>query len=478
MPPVEQAELVIIGGGPAGLSAAIEARRAGVSVTILEERSTLGGQIFKQFGPGFSVVDPDHVSAEYRRGRRLIDDAERSGTDIRSGAVVWGIWDKQIAFVQDETRAGVIDAVTIILATGARDRPLAFPGWTLPGVLTAGAAKSLVATQRILPGRRILMAGSGPLALAFSAQLVEFGANIVEVTEAAPPPRPADVVRLVASASPSVLADAVRYRARLMRLRIPVHYSTMIVRAHGSTEVDGAVVATVDRDWRVIPGTERALEVDTILLGYGLETSTELSRLCGCQHRFDQDMGGFIPVRDIWLRTSVAGIFAVGDGAGVSGSRNAIWEGRLAGIAAARELGHLTDRQANDVGRPIRCRLRRLEGFRRALARMYPVGPGIYELATGETMVCRCEEVSAGDLELLLDEGVTDPNIVRAMSRAGMGRCQGRNCASQIVATIARRSGVAMDRIEPLTVRPPVQPIPISAIAEERVQRHADVEIS
>ena len=478
MPPVEQAELVIIGGGPAGLAAAIEARRAGVSVTILEERSSLGGQIYKQFAPGFSVVDPEEAGHEYRDGRQLIDAAERSGAEVRSGAVVWGIWDKQVAWVQDETSAGVIEAACIILAPGARDRPVAFPGWTLPGVLTAGAAKSLVATQRVLPGRRILMAGSGPLALAFSAQLVEYGANIVEVVEAAPPPRPADLVRLVASASPSVLADAARYRARLLRQRIPLRHSSIIVRAEGANEVERAVVATVDRHWRVVPGTERALEVDTILLGYGLETSAELSRLCGCRQRYDLDMGGGLPIRDAWMRTSVPGIFAVGDGSGVAGSKNAIEEGRLAGIAAARDLGHLSPNVANDRARGIRRGLRRLERFRRTLARMYPVGPGIYELATDDTIVCRCEEVTAGDLLALLDEGVTDPNIVRARNRAGMGRCQGRNCSSHVAAMIARRGGVSIDRVEPLTVRPPVKPIPISAIAEERVQRHADVDIS
>ena len=217
------------------------------------------------------------------------------------------------------------------MAAGARDRPVAFPGWTLPGVITAGAAKALVATQLVLPGRRILMAGSGPLALAFSAQLHVYGANIVEVHEAAPPPGVRTLARIVANADPALLVEAARYRAHLLRHRIPFHYSSIIVRVEGDTEVERAVVADVDRDWRVIAGSERSIDVDTVLLGYGLESSTELTRLLGCEHRYETGLGGWVPVRDEWMRTSLPGILLAGDGGGVAGSPTAIVEGRLAG---------------------------------------------------------------------------------------------------------------------------------------------------
>jgi Thioredoxin reductase len=477
MTSVERFDLVVIGGGPAGMAAAIEARRAGVSVCILEDRPALGGQIHKQFAPGFSVVDASHAGHEYRDGRALIDAVEQSGADIRTDAVVWGIWDKRIAVVRDDATSGFVDATYIVLAPGARDRPMAFPGWTLPGVLTAGGAKSLVATQRVLPGRRILMAGSGPLALAFSAQLLEYGANIVEVVEAAPPPRPASLARLALNARASVLVDAARYRARLLRHHVPFHNSTMIVRAEGSSEVERAVVATVDREWRVVAGTERTIDVDTILLGYGLEASSELSRLCGCRQRHDRNLGGWVPVRDEWMRTSVPGILAVGDGSGVVGAPNAVDEGRMAGIAVAVDLGRLDAARANRRARGIRRRLRRTQRFTRALHELFPVGPGAYELATDDTVVCRCEEVTAGAIDAVIAEAAANPNIIRALTRAGMGRCQGRNCASHIAAAVARGTGRRVDDVEPLTVRPPVKPVRIEAIAEERVQHEAQVEI-
>jgi hypothetical protein len=165
----------------------------------------------------------------------------------------------------------------------------------------------MVAIQRVLPGRRILMAGSGPLALAFSAQLQALGANIVEVAEAAPAPRPLSLAKLFMEGDLQTMMDAAGYRAKLMISGVPFSYSTIIVRVEGSDEVQRSVLARVDRDWRVIPGSERTVDVDTVVLGYGLESSSELSRLIGCKLRYDRQRGGWIPERDAELRTSVPG---------------------------------------------------------------------------------------------------------------------------------------------------------------------------
>jgi thioredoxin reductase len=474
----EAADLVIVGGGPAGLSAAIEARRAGVgSVVVLDEGMAPGGQIFRRFGPGFDVTDPHAAGHEYRQGQELIEAAWASGADIRSRTVVWGAWDRKLAFVTDEAVAGVVEARAVIIATGARDRAVAFPGWTMPGVITAGAAKTMVAIQRVLPGRRILMAGSGPLALAFSAQLREYGANIVEVAEAAPPPHVRDLLGLTVRGEPSVMLDAARYRAALLLHRVPLSYSTMIVRVEGATEVERAIVARVDRDWRVVAGTERALDVDTVLLGYGLEANSEMARLLDCDLRFDRTAGGWLPVTDERMRTSVPGVFAAGDGRGVGGSRSARQQGRIAGIAAAEALGSLSRTDAaSRLADPLR-RLRRIDGFVAALHRLYAVGPGLYELAGPETHVCRCEERTQSDLEELIADGLADVNTIRARGRIGMGRCQGRNCASHVSATIARLTGQDIAAIPPPTARPPLKPVPLGAIAGERHQHDAAIEV-
>ena len=276
---------------------------------------------------------------------------------------------------------------------------------------------------------------------------------------------------------PALLIEAARYRARLLRYRIPFHYSSIIVRAEGGAGVERAVVAAVDQDWRVLPGTERSIEVDTVLLGYGLESSTELTRLLGCEHRYESGLGGWVPVRDEWMRSSVPGVLVAGDGAGVAGSPTAILEGRLAGIAAALDLGRLSTMEAEQRATKSHRRRRRMQRFTSAMATLYPVGAGIHELATDETVVCRCEEITAGAIERQIDRGAHDPNTVRALTRAGMGRCQGRNCASYIAAAVASQTGRAIETVELPTARPPVKPVTIAAIASERDQHEVTVDL-
>ena len=274
------------------------------------------------------------------------------------------------------------------------------------------------------------------------------------------------------------MMHAARYRSRLMTRAVPFSYSTIILRVEGREQVERAVVARVGSDWRIVPGTERTIEVDTVLVGYGLESSSELARLIGCKLWFDRQRGGWLPVRDDALRTSKLGVFAAGDGSGIGGAKHAEIEGRLAGVAAAAELGALGEKEAHTHLAGARRRLSRMDRFLTTMNRLYLVGPGLFELATPETVICRCEERSLADLEALVAEGISDPNIVRALSRIGMGRCQGRNCASTVAAILARRTGCAVDHIAPLSVRPPVKPVPISAIAQQRNQDRSETLVS
>ncbi len=464
-------ELVIVGGGPAGMAAAIAARAAGVDeVTVIDERAKLGGQIYKQLGAGWKVLRPEKLGKDYVRGRALIETVEASGAELLNNSVVWGIWDDRVALYEEGGEAGVIKAGKIILATGAYDRPVVFPGWTLPGVMTAGGAQSLIKTQKVIPGRRILMAGSGPLILAFSAQLHQYGANVVTVCEAAGFPAASGASRLLRAAPGNVglLSDGLGYMTYLARKRVPFLYSHIIVRAEGENEVQRAVIAKVDHDWRPIPGTEKTLDVDTICVGYGFFPSVELSRLCGCEHAYDENLGGYIPIRDEWMRTTVKGVLAAGDGTGVAGSLVAVEEGTLAGVAAAMDLGKIGPVDAERQAAGVRRRLASLERFRAALNRTYAVGAGVYSLATPDTIVCRCEEVTVQEIYDGIIAESADPNSVKSITRAGMGNCQGRNCQRQIAALVAGRAGRSVEQVPMFTARPPVKPVPIGLIAEER----------
>ncbi len=469
--PDRSLDLLVVGGGPAGLAAAAEAAAAGLSVSLVDERPTFGGQIFKQPGPGFRVTDPAALGADYLRGRELIDAAERSGAELLPRTSAIAIDGTTVVLVEDGEAARTVHARRVLIAPGAHDRPVVFPGWTLPGVITAGGAQTLVKTQRILPGARIVFAGSGPLALAFPAQLRGYGANITLVLEAGPAPGPADVARLLGAARGNVnlLRDAVSYRSTLLRERVPLRYRRIVVRAEGEERVEAVVHAKADRDWRPVPGTEERVEADTLCVGYGFFPSVELLRLAGCDFAYDEDLGGPVAVLDEWQRTSAPGILAAGDGTGVAGSYVAIDQGRLAALGAALDLGVLSEGDAARLAAPIRMRLRRKERFRGALRRLHRVGTGIYELAEPETVVCRCEEVRAGAVEEAV-AATADVNTVKTLTRVAMGLCQGRNCQRHIAATIARQHGQEIGSLPFATPRAPVRPVPIGAIADSSLE--------
>ncbi len=277
------------------MAAASTAAASGLRAALIDERPTLGGQVYKQPGPGMRVTDARQMGAQYRAGRALIEEAEASGADLLLRTTVVDLapadegW---TAMVQtDGGPVAPVRAARVIVATGANDRPVVFPGWTLPGVITAGGLQTLAKTQSVIPGERIVFAGSGPVALAFPAQLAGYGANIVAALEAGPAPSPGDLIRIARAAPGNVglLRDAAAYQAALLRHRIPLKYGRIVVRAEGDGRVERVVHARVDADWRVIPGTETTVEADVLCVGYGFTPSTELLRLVGCS--FDSRRG-------------------------------------------------------------------------------------------------------------------------------------------------------------------------------------------
>jgi thioredoxin reductase len=464
-------DVLVIGGGPAGLAAGSEAAGAGLSVAIVDERPTFGGQIFKQPGLGFRVTSAKELGHDYARGRLLIEAAERSGAELLPRTSAVAIRGTSVVVVEDGEHARAVDARCVIVAAGAHDRPVVFPGWTLPGVITAGGAQALVKTQRVLPGHSIVFAGSGPLALAFPAQLRGYGANVTLVLEAGPAPAARDVVRLVRAARGNVrlLRDALDYRARLLRDRVPLRYRRIVVRAEGDGCVERVVHAAAGADWRPVPGSEEEVRADTLCVGYGFFPSVELLRLAGCDFDYDEDLGGPVVVRDTWLRTSIDGISAAGDGTGVTGSYAAVDEGRLAALGAAVDLRALSAGEAARRAEPLRRGLARREAFRAALRPLHAVGAGIYELAALDTVVCRCEELTAAELDGAIASS-TDLNAIKALSRVAMGMCQGRNCQRHVAAAIGRRHGARIGDLPVATPRMPLRPVPIAAVADASVE--------
>jgi len=445
-------DLLILGGGAGGLSAAIGARRAGLDVLVVEERSALGGQYYKQPVPGLGVSALDAQQAD---GRRLAEQAEASGAAIWRGAELWGAFALERLAVLHEGRTHLLAPRTVIVAAGAFERPHVVPGWTLPGVVTTGAAQTLWRSHRALLSRRVLVAGNGPLNLQVACDLAEAGAEIVAVAEAAPAPMTRwREAMAMALADPALAAKGAGYLAALARRRAPLLHATILTRIERQ---GGALAATLRT-----PSGERRLVADAIALGYGFLPSHEVLRALGATCRFDEARGQFVPERDEDAMTSVAGLYAVGDCAGLGGAPAAREEGVIAAAAVALRLGAGETLAAEAAA--ARSRLAKHRRFQDALWRLYAAPRAKLSLAHDNTIVCRCEEVTKGEIDAALADGGPTLGEIKRRTRCGMGRCQGRYCAPLLAEHVAETQGRPLDDRALFAPRAPVKPVTIADI--------------
>jgi thioredoxin reductase len=460
-PVVVAPEVLVLGGGPAGLSAAAAAAEAGAEVVLVDERAKLGGQFYKQ-PPEASVADEAALDRQYRDGRRLIARTERAGVRMLVGVQVWAATGPGELLALDTAHAYALRAQRLVLATGAYERGVPLPGWTLPGFLTTGAAQTLMRAYGVLPGRRVLLSGNGPLNIQVAAEIVRAGGEVVAVCELASLRDAAGAARM-ALAVPSLMAQGARLTRELRRAGVPLLTRHAVVRAEGSRAVEQAVVAQLDGTGRPVPGSERLFEIDAVCVGFGFLPSNEVARTIGLEHRFDERLGQLAAVVDEHGRSSVDGVWVAGDGGGTVGSRVAGAVGFLAGLDAARSLGREVPDSAEERSAQ-RERARSLR-FQRGLNRLFAAPRLVDQLATPETLVCRCEEVTLAEVEASFGDGAAAIGAVKRVTRAGMGRCQGRYCASVLAALASRRTGAALSEEDWFAPAPPFKPVAVARAA-------------
>jgi thioredoxin reductase len=340
---VIQTQVAIVGAGPAGLCAAIEAAKAGANVSIFDENPQPGGQLVKQIHKFFGSKDHRAGIRGMDIGRQLLKEAESLQVEIHLNAVVWGIFDHAVLGILEKGQIDHVSPQRLILATGATENNIVFPGWTLPGVMGAGAAQTLMNLHRILPGRRILMVGSGNVGLIVAYQLAQAGADVVALVEAA-----------------ERVGGYAVHAAKIRRLGIPIFTSYTVREAWGENGVEKAVIVALNNHWIPLPGTERVLDVDTICIATGLSPLSELAWMAGCAFTYRAELGGHIPVHNERLETTVKNLYAAGDLTGIEEASTAMEEGRLAGAEAARSLGLIDENTAADRRAEIYSRLEEL----------------------------------------------------------------------------------------------------------------------
>lgn len=461
----QQVPLVIVGGGPAGLSAAIAAARVGTRVLVIDENLQAGGQIYRQPPAAFEVKDPAGLGTDYADGQALLARVREfsDAVEIWSDALVWSVFESNQLAVARENELILLDARAIIVATGAYERPVPVPGWTLPGVMTAGGAQLLLKSQRVRPGSRVLMAGTGPLPLVVANQMLDAGMEVVAFAESATmlgawrflP----DLMR-----QPGLIRQGLGYIYRLKRAGVKMLRAHALRTIQGEGQVTSAVVGPVDSRGRPVPGSEKTFEVDTVCIGYGLIPSVWLTGMLGCRHVYNPLVGGWVPYFDETMQTDRLGIFVAGDGAGVAGVLAAKMQGTIAGLHAAAHAGSISRDQAVQAALPELRRLESMDRFRHAMDRIYQVYPDLYANVTDDTIVCRCEGITAGEIRSAVRAGTMNLNDIKKRTRSGMGYCQGTNCQPAIAAMLAREFGADPAEIKMVTTRPPARPIPLSLL--------------
>ena len=465
-------DVLIVGAGAAGMSAAIRIAEAGASVAVADERSEPGGQFFKQLASAHSFTNNKPSDSQYRDGALLIDRLKNTDAQFINAATVWGTFRDNAGNMEICVTAGpksyIVRTQKIVLAAGAFESVPVFPGWTLPGVMTTGAAQSLVRAYRVAPGQKVLISGNGPLNLHLAYELISAGVDVVAVAESAPPPFPRRClagIRAMAS-SPSLILRGVHYLTALRKHRVLLHYGHHILRADGEERVRFASIAKIDRGGKLLPNTEKRYEVDTVCVGYALHPSNELARSLGCKHDVAKP-GLVVPVRDENGQSDIPGVYVIGDGSVLGGAHVAMAEGRLAARAVLESLSinGLTSSRLD------RRTLRRHRRFQRNLWSIY--GAPEVAPALSDTPICRCEMITTDTIKTLIESGVQDMGSIKRLSRAGMGLCQGRYCQKQIAILLNNMTGNAPENEEMFAPQLPVKPTLIKNVAAEKPEWHA-----
>lgn len=449
-------DLAIIGAGPAGMAAAVVAEKAGLRVVLLDEQAHPGGQIYRDVTRARAdrarILGPD-----YSHGASLTTELAESGVRHICGAVVWSIEEGfRLSYTANGT-AAQLRADRLLIATGALERPMPLPGWTLPGVMTAGAAQILLKSSGVLP-RRAVLAGSGPLIYLVAAQMVRAGFPPLALVETQTRRDMMQAMRYLPAALKGWrgLAKGLGLLAELRRAGVRRYAGATGLSVEGSDKAEALCFEAGDRDHRIA--------CDTVLLHHGVTPNTQAARSLGVTHRWNGAQQAFTPVLDGWGGADRPGVFVAGDGAGIGGAMVAELAGRLAALKLAEEAGHLSISERDSRAAPLlRARSREL-AIRPFLDAAYPPYPEAQN-PEDDTIICRCEEVTAGDIRQTATLGCLGPNQAKSFTRAGMGPCQGRFCGLSVTAILSEATGQSPDVTGYYRIRPPLKPVTLAELA-------------
>ncbi|MCP4119540.1 MAG: FAD-dependent oxidoreductase [Desulfobacteraceae bacterium] len=450
-------DVIVIGAGPAGLSASASLAEMGLDVLTLDEQKRIGGQIYRNVEAA-SQDSFNLFGEDYSAGLEVTRRFRQCGAAHEDGASVWHVDSEGLVCYSRSGKSRQVRANYIVAATGAMERPMPIPGWTLPGVMGAGAVNNLAKESGLSPAGKVVLAGSGPLLLLEACLLIKKGVSIAAILETTPklPPVPA-----IPKAPQAVLRADFLLKGLLMlhdikKSGVPHYKGVTRIRALGEEAVEAVECRIGEESLRI--------ETDMVLTHFGVIPNTHIFRQAGCRMEWKKDQRYWYPACDKWGRTNFERIFAAGDGAGVSGALAAQYKGELAALEIARCLGIIPGNERDRLALPVEKAMKH-DGFPRPfIDSLYAPRPDQF-IFEDSTVLCRCENVTVGDVRKVVGEGVRDLNEVKIITRCGMGPCQGRMCGPALAEVVGAELSLSPEKTGLLSIRPPLKPIPLEEIA-------------
>ena len=451
-------QLLIIGGGPAGLAAATTASGQGVSCAVLDEQPAPGGQIYRAI-ESITEQRARQLGSEYLRGKKLAQAFRESDVDYYPETRVWSLNNQREVGLLHKNESRVISAERIIVANGAMERPIPFPGWTLPGVMQAGAGQILFKSSGVVPDNGVVLAGSGPLLLLLAWQYLHAGVEVKALLDVTPLSNHLLALPKLPKAllAHHYLTKGLGYQIELKRAGIPMLFAVSDLRAEGEEQLQCVRFKH--------SGKEKTIETELLLTHFGVIPHVALTQSAGCKHQWDKNQQCWRPEHDEWGNTDIEGILVAGDGAGIHGARSAEHAGRLAGLEALFALGIISKVERDKQAVNDRKWMRDERHIRPFLEAYYQIPKSLLATANNDTIVCRCEEITAGQIREAVENGHDNSNQVKFFTRCGMGPCQGRQCSNAVAHIVADASGKAIEQVGCFRGRPPVTPLTLEQLA-------------
>lgn len=456
MPSPDFSPVTVIGGGIAGSTAAIALSRLGLPVTLIDEQSEAGGQIFRAPSPyARQTVPPNH---EFSGGDTLRGKLAASDVTVRLGTRVWGLSPSLTLDLIGSDGMSQLPPSTVVVANGATERFFPFPGWTTPRITGLAGASILMRNGGTLPGQTVVVAGSGPLLFSVAHQVLELGGKVAAIVDAG---SRTDWFRLGAmlALDPSRMAQALSWMRQLRKAEIPIHHRSFLSSAQ---ETESGLLLTVSEMDH--PQRRHLYAAETAACGYGLKPSTLITRSTGVQHHHDA-LGGYLePVTDVAGRTSRPDLYVTGDAAGIRGMAVARLRGLVTAHALAQDRGLISSATYESLTRTPRRQLRRLDAVSRRMLPLMNAGRELAASVHDDTIVCRCERVTAATLRSAIHSGAKDLNQLKAWTRCGMGPCQGRMCEDSARNLVTATCKSTPEDAGSFTARMPFFPLPLTSV--------------